>query len=234
MTKRPQLPVFCAIDTTDVALATAWVGVAAAAGFGIKIGKEFFAAHGPAAVRRLRPDGIPLFLDLKLHDIPNTVAGAVRALVASVAPTFLTVHASGGRAMLQAAVDAAGSDTGILAVTVLTSLSADDLAATGIVGTAQAQVLRLAQLSAQCGVAGVVAAAHEIVALRQALSRSIKLVIPGIRLPGAAADDQKRVMGPAEALLLGADWLVIGRPITQARDPQAAATDIARMIAPAA
>ena len=232
MTNLKSLPVFCAIDTVDLAQAKAWVGVAVKAGFGLKFGKEFFTAHGPAAVRRLRPDGVPLFLDMKFHDIPNTVRGAVRAAVKSVAPTFITVHASGGAAMLRAAVEGADEAVGILAVTVLTSLSVDDLAAQGISEAPDTHVLRLGRLAADNGAAGVIAAAYEIASLRLALPRALQLVIPGIRLSERVKnDDQKRIMGPREALRLGANWLVIGRPITAAPDPAQAAQRIVDLIA---
>jgi len=224
------IPVFCAIDTTDLDQAAAWVRAAASAGLGIKFGKEFFTAHGPAEVRRLRPDGTPLFLDLKFHDIPNTVAGAIRSAVKAMRPTFVTVHASGGAAMLEAAVAAAGAAE-ILAVTVLTSLDRSDLAAQGLDCEVETQVLRLATLAVGCGAHGIVSAATEISALRRALPRGVKLAVPGIRPAGSLAGDQKRVMTPAEALRLGADWLVIGRPITAAADPAAAAAAIAHEIA---
>lgn len=224
------IPVFCAIDTTDLDQAAAWVRAAATAGLGIKFGKEFFTAHGPAEVRRLRPDGTPLFLDLKFHDIPNTVAGAIRSAVKAMRPTFVTVHASGGSAMLEAAVAAAGTAE-ILAVTVLTSLDRSDLAAQGLDCEVETQVLRLATLAVGCGAHGIVSAATEIAALRKALPGGVKLAVPGIRPAGSLAGDQKRVMTPAEALRLGADWLVIGRPITAAADPAAAAAAIAHEVA---
>ena len=237
MATPPKCPVFCAIDTPDVDLAGRLARAAAGAGMGIKLGKEFFAAHGPEGVRRVLPAATPLFLDLKFHDIPNTVAGAVRAAAASVRPFLLTVHAAGGVAMLRAAADAAARSPSrplIAAVTVLTSLDAEDLKATGIAGPLTEQVRRLAALAVASGCGALVSAAAEIVTLRETFGPQVKLVVPGIRPAGSIADDQKRVMTPAEALRLGADYLVIGRPITGAADPAAAAQAIAVELAAAA
>ncbi|MBP6817711.1 MAG: orotidine-5'-phosphate decarboxylase [Ferrovibrio sp.] len=229
-----QTPVFCAIDTTELAYAARCARAATAAGFGVKLGKEFFTAHGPTEVRAILPTGAPLFLDLKFHDIPNTVAGAIRSAAAGMGPMFVTVHASGGAAMIRAAVEAAGSSRQkpqILAVTVLTSLDAADLEAVGLGGDVSAHVVRLAKLAKANGATGVICAATEIALLREACGPDFKLVVPGIRPKGSAAGDQKRVMGPADALKLGADHLVIGRPITEAEDPDAAARAIAQEIA---
>jgi len=234
MPSAPRVPVFCALDTTDLALAKAWAGAVLAAGMGVKIGKEFFGAHGPLGIKTVLPEGAPLFLDLKLHDIPNTVAGGIRAASESVAPFCMNVHAAGGPAMLRAAADAAKASKQkpmLLAVTVLTSLDDADLAAIGVPDGAEAQVKRLAALAAANGVAGVVCAAHEIAALRAQQGPDFKLMVPGIRPAGAATGDQKRTMTPGQALALGADWLVIGRPITGAADPAAAARAIAAEIA---
>ena len=227
-------PVFCAIDTPDLANARALADVAAEAGFGIKLGKEFFAANGPQGVREVREPGTPLFLDVKFHDIPNTVAGAIRS-AAALAPTFITVHASGGPAMLRAAA-AAAAEFGqvrpkLLGVTVLTSLDAGDLAATGVTGGVEQQVMRLGRLAVDCGFDGLICAPQEIMPLRAALGSEVTLVVPGIRPAGSAAGDQKRVMTPREALEAGADWLVIGRPITAAPDPAAACGALAAEIA---
>lgn len=238
MAEPDRIPVFCALDTTDLEAARRLAATAAAVGCGIKLGKEFFAAHGPEGVRRVRPDGTPLFLDLKFHDIPNTVAGAVRAAAGSMRPNFLTIHASGGAAMVQAAAAAAAAcgpeRPRILAVTVLTSLDAADLAAIGVAAPVEAQVRRLAKLAQDNGADGAVCAATEIVALRETCGRNFLLVVPGIRPAGADAGDQKRVMTPRQALNLGADWLVIGRPITGAADPAGAARAIAAEIKAAA
>ncbi|MGQ3075119.1 MAG: orotidine-5'-phosphate decarboxylase [Ferrovibrionaceae bacterium] len=223
------IPVFVAVDTVDLDQARRAVAAAAAAGMGVKLGLEIFNAHGPAALRPLVPSGVPLFLDLKCHDIPNTVAGAVRGAVGAMRPDFLTIHASGGRAMVEAAVANAG-DTRILAVTVLTSLDQDDLAAAGVAGTVEDQVARLAALARGAGADGLVCAATEIAVLKARLGRDTLLVVPGIRPAGSAAGDQKRMMTPRDALAAGADWLVIGRPITGAPDPAAAARAIARDI----
>ncbi|MFN4309408.1 MAG: orotidine-5'-phosphate decarboxylase [Ferrovibrio sp.] len=230
-------PVFCAIDTIELAFAGRCARAAAAAGFGVKLGKEFFTAHGPAEVRAILPQGTPLFLDLKFHDIPNTVAGAVRSAAAAMGPMMLTVHASGGPAMIRAAVDAARSakqKPWILAVTALTSLDAADLRAVGVNEDVSAYVVRLAKLAQENGADGVICAATEIEMLRRACGPDFKLVVPGIRPKGSAAGDQKRVMTPGEALRLGADHLVIGRPITEAENPEASARAIAQELREAA
>lgn len=230
----PRTPVFCAVDTIDLEQARRHANAAASAGMGVKLGKEFFTAHGPQGVRDILPPGTPLFLDLKFHDIPNTVAGGIRAAGREVAPYCLTVHAAGGRAMLEAAVAAAKSAPVpplVLAVTVLTSLDAQDLHATGVAGTVIEQVKRLAALAQSAGCDGVICAATEIEGLRAQAGPGFRLVVPGIRPAGSAVGDQKRVMTPAEALRLGADYLVIGRPITEASDPVTAARAIAAELA---
>jgi len=222
-------PVFVALDTTDLDRARDLAARLKPFVGGLKLGLEFFNAHGPQGVRAIRELGLPIFLDLKFHDIPNTVAGAVRA-AASLGADILNVHAAGGEAMLKAAREAAfGVDPKIkvIAVTVLTSLSDTDLDATGQRGPAHDQVLRLATLTRDCGLAGVVCSAHEIALLRLTMGPDFLLVVPGIRPKGAAMGDQQRVMGPKEARDLGASILVIGRPITGAQDPVAAARDIA-------
>jgi orotidine-5'-phosphate decarboxylase len=222
-----------ALDTPDPAVARTWAAAVAPPCGMIKLGLEFFAANGPAGLRALA--GWPLFLDLKLHDIPNTVAGAVRALL-PLAPRLLTLHASGGTAMLAAAraAAAAAGDARprLLAVTVLTSLDAPALHATGVPGAPADQVLRLARLALAAGMDGLVCAPTEVAALRSALGPAPLLVVPGIRPDGAATDDQARTLSPAAAAAAGADWLVVGRPITQAPDPRAAAAALAAAIAP--
>jgi orotidine-5'-phosphate decarboxylase len=230
----PRNPIFCAIDTTDVARAgmlARTLGADGAVG-GIKLGLEFFVANGPRGIAEVLPDGTDLFLDLKLHDIPNTVAGAVRA-VSGLAPYLLTVHCAGGAAMMRAAADAAATTaadparrTRVIGVTVLTSLDDADLAATGQAGPAADQARRLALLSRESGLDGVVCSPHEVAMLRAECGPGFLLVVPGIRPAGAAHGDQKRVMTPAEAVAAGADHLVIGRPITEAPDPAAAARAI--------
>jgi len=233
--------IFLAIDTTDLATAGAQVTATRGAVGGLKLGLEFFTANGPAGVRAVMPGGLPLFLDLKLHDIPNTVAGAVRA-VTPLRPALLTVHAAGGSAMLRAAADAAGEAAAkagvprprLIGVTVLTSLAEADLGAIGQQGPVADQARRLAVLAKSCGLDGVVCSPHEIAALRAECGAGFLLVVPGIRPAWAAAGDQKRVMTPAEAARLGADYLVIGRPITAADDPAAAARRIAAEVVAAA
>ncbi|WP_304733908.1 orotidine-5'-phosphate decarboxylase [Parvibaculum sp.] len=227
-------PIFCALDTTDVDRAVMLArGLKGSVG-GAKIGMEFFNAHGPAGYRAVAETGLPIFLDLKLHDIPNTVAGGIRAVL-PLAPAIVNVHAAGGSAMMRAAAEAA-REAGerrplIIGVTLLTSLDETDLAATGVGGTTSDQVRRLAGLAAAAGLDGVVCSGHEIETLRRDLGSDFKLIVPGIRPAGSAIGDQKRVMTPTEALALGADVLVIGRPITGAGDPRAAAEEIVRSLA---
>ncbi len=195
----------------------------------VKIGKELFTSCGPALVKKVGKRGFEIFLDLKFHDIPNTVAGAVRAAALELGVWMLNVHASGGRAMLEAAAGALeGADCRrphIIGVTVLTSLNDGDLAQLGVQDTSREQVLRLARLCHEAHLGGVVCSAGEVATLRKELPEEFLLVTPGIRRPGDARGDQKRVMGPAEAVAAGADYLVIGRPITRAEDPQAALTE---------
>ncbi|MCK4868564.1 MAG: orotidine-5'-phosphate decarboxylase, partial [Alphaproteobacteria bacterium] len=227
-----------AIDTPELDLARALSQSLAGAVGGIKLGLEFFNAHGPAGVTQVAGNRGDLFLDLKYHDIPNTVAGAVRAAV-KLQPMILNVHAGGGPAMMRAALEAAeeGSDRlgiarpKIIAVTVLTSMDDGDLDAVGQKGPSTDQVVRLARLTQDCGLAGVVCSPREIAAIRDACGPDFTLVVPGIRPAGAAVGDQKRVMTPRQAIDAGADWLVIGRPITGAPDPAAAARNILRELA---
>ena len=224
-------PVFVALDTVDLDRALGWARAVRAHVGGVKLGMEFVNAQGPAGIARVVETGTPVFLDLKFHDIPNTVAGAVRA-VASLGVAILNVHASGGRAMMQAALAAAEDAAGagrpqVIAVTVLTSLDDGDLAAVGQRVPAADQVVRLARLTQGSGLDGVVCSPQEIAGLRTACGPGFSLVVPGIRPAGSATGDQKRVMTPRQARDLGADILVIGRPITQADDPAAAAAAIA-------
>jgi len=196
----------------------------------VKVGLQLFTAGGPAVVRAMRERGIRVFLDLKLHDIPNTVAHAVRS-AAALDVELLTVHASGGAAMLRAAAEAAaGSPLTLLAVTVLTSLDDAGLArAWGRESVAtEDEVARLAALARECGISGVVASAHELAAVRRAAGGEMRVLTPGIRLAGDAAGDQSRIATPAEAAGLGADWVILGRSVTAAADPRAA---LARAIA---
>jgi orotidine-5'-phosphate decarboxylase len=193
-----------------------------------KVGKQLFTAEGPELVRDLVAAGRHVFLDLKFHDIPNTVSGAV-ADAARLGVSMLTVHASGGSKMLNVAAEAAVSSNSkplILAVTVLTSLNDADLAELGISGNAQAQVLRLAKLAISAGCGGVVASAQEARALRTQLGARFAIVTPGVRPAGASVGDQARVVTPAEAIAAGATHIVVGRPITEAKDPGKAAREI--------
>jgi orotidine-5'-phosphate decarboxylase len=230
----PQERLLVALDTVDLDRAVGWAkGLAGHVG-GVKVGKEFFTSHGPVGVRAVTAGGLPLFLDLKYHDIPQTVAGAIRAAL-PLKPRLINVHAAGGAAMMKAAAAAAGEAGAdrplLLAVTVLTSLDDADLAAVGVTSKTADQVLRLARLAQACGLDGVVCSGAEIAALRAACGADFALVVPGIRPPGAEAGDQKRVMTPAEALAAGADYLVIGRPITGAANPAQAAAGIVRGLA---
>ena len=192
----------------------------------LKVGLEIFAAEGPPAVRAAAALGRPVFLDLKLHDIPNTVEGAARSAAASGA-SLLTVHASGGPAMVRAAVKGAAGRLRVLAVTVLTSLDAEALRAIGLEGPPEAAVVRLARLAVDAGAGGLVCSPHEVRAVRAAVGPAPLLVVPGVRPPGAAKGDQARVATPAEAVAAGADVIVVGRPLRDAADPLAAAREIA-------
>ena len=218
-------PIYVAIDTPDLArardIARAVRGVAG----GIKLGLEFFAANGPAGVAELGEFEMPIFLDLKLHDIPNTVAKAVQALM-PLEPVILTVHAAGGRAMLENAKAAASPRTRVVAVTVLTSLDEKDLAAAGMKGSPADQVTRLAALAQSAGLDGIVCSGEEVRAARKAWPDGF-FVVPGVRLKGSGLADQKRVVTPRAAIDDGASILVIGRPITDADDPSAAVRAIA-------
>jgi len=215
-----------ALDTTDVTVAAGWAGAVRPHCGMFKLGLEFFLANGAAGYRAIA--GRPVFLDLKLHDIPNTVAGAVRAVL-PLAPRMLTVHAAGGAAMVAAARAAAGDGRDrplILGVTVLTSLDGAGLVATGVPDAPDTQVLRLARLALSSGADGVVCSPLEVAMLRKALGPAPVLVVPGIRPAGAAAGDQARTMTPTEAVAAGADWIVVGRPITASPDPAASASAI--------
>jgi len=227
MTMHPRDRLLVALDSDDLGEARRWVERLAGQVGAFKIGKEFFTRFGPQGVETVL-QGQPFFLDLKFHDIPNTVASALRSALA-MRPFMANVHASGGPAMLQAAAAAVADASPrplLIGVTVLTSLDDQDLAAVGQAGPVEAQVLRLAKLAQRCGLDGVVTSAREIAALRRELPAGFKLVVPGLRPAWAALGDQKRVMTPAEAVRAGADYLVVGRPITAAPDPAAAARRI--------
>jgi orotidine-5'-phosphate decarboxylase len=191
----------------------------------VKVGLELFVRHGPAAVALGAEAGAPVFLDLKLHDIPVTVARAVESACA-LGARYLTVHAAGGAAMLRAAVDAAAGRLDIVAVTVLTSLDADDMRSLGFAEPPAESALRLAELGMASGVRAFVCSPAEVAALRAALGREARLVTPGVRPPGSAEGDQKRVATPGAAIAAGADMLVVGRPIRDAADPRAAAAAV--------
>jgi orotidine-5'-phosphate decarboxylase len=224
--RAPEQPIFCALDTVNLEAAAALATDVTANGGGIKVGSELFTAHGADGVLRLTRNGRPpLFLDLKYHDIPNTVAGAIRASL-PLTPFLISIHTTGGPAMLrgaaQAAVAAGEERPRIIGITVLTSLDDTDLTALGILGPAAERSVELARLAQACGLDGVVCSPHEITQIRAACGPHFLLVVPGIRPAGSPRDDQKRVMTPARALALGADYLVIGRAITDAADPTAA------------
>lgn len=239
-------PVYCAVDTVDLPHAARLIrsvaGGATPAVGGIKLGLEFFLAHGAPGVRYafpapVRATGVGFFLDLKLHDIPNTVAGGIRAVV-ELEPTFITIHTAGGPAMMRAAAETAVEEAErlgvarpyLLGVTVLTSLDRSDLEATGVSADPSGQVLRLAALARQSGLDGVICSPLEIAALRKECGGDFVLMVPGIRPAGSSTGDQKRVMTPRQAVDLGANHLVIGRPITEAADPALAARSIAREV----
>ncbi|WP_037502770.1 orotidine-5'-phosphate decarboxylase [Sphingomonas jaspsi] len=210
-------PIYVAIDTPDMDKARAIAKAVARHAGGIKLGLEFFNHNGRAGVMELADLGLPVFLDLKLHDIPNTVAKAIQAL-SPLTPAVLTIHASGGRAMMEDAKAAAPLGTKVVGVTMLTSLDESDLAATGVKGSPHDHVERLAALAKEAGLDGIVCSGNEVAAARKAW-RDGFFVVPGIRPADASVGDQKRVMTPRSAMDAGASILVIGRPITQAEDP---------------
>jgi orotidine-5'-phosphate decarboxylase len=220
--------IIVALDYADVASALALVGRLDPALCRLKVGKELFTVAGPDLVRALVARGFEVFLDLKFHDIPNTVAAACRA-AAGLGVWMMNVHASGGRRMMTAAQEAlAGLEKSplLIAVTVLTSMSAEDLGEVGVADAPADQVLRLARLTQACKLDGVVCSAQEAPMLRAELGADFRLVTPGIRPAGAEVGDQRRVMTPVEAMQAGATDLVIGRPITAAADPLAALKQI--------
>ncbi|MEY2482089.1 MAG: orotidine-5-phosphate decarboxylase [Verrucomicrobiota bacterium] len=210
-----------ALDFPTQAKALALVSVLSGSVSIYKIGLQLYTVAGPAIVQAVAATGAKIFLDLKLHDIPNTVAKAVTA-AGELGVHMLTVHLSGGSAMLRAAVEAKPPALSLLGVTVLTSASQETLAEIGIVSELPAQVVRLAELGQKCGVDGLITSPQEVRVLRERLGQEMTLVTPGVRPAWAAADDQKRFTTPSEALKSGADYLVIGRPITAHADPPAA------------
>lgn len=229
--------IFCALDTTStaqaVAIAQQLIGVIG----GLKLGLEFYCANGADGFKAVAETGMPIFLDLKFHDIPNTVAGAIRSVM-PLAPRIITIHTQGGPEMMRRAAETAAEEADrhgidkpwIVGVTLLTSLDDNDLANMSIQGSTKTVVPTLARLAERSGLDGVVCSPKEIALVRNQTNSEFKLVVPGIRPVGSAAGDQKRVMTPADAVNAGADVLVIGRPITQADDPVAAAGLIAESL----
>ena len=225
----PNNPIFVALDTPNLDRAMALATSVRAHVGGIKLGLEFFSANGPRGVAAMAELGLPIFLDSKFHDIPNTVARAVRA-VAGLGLTLLNVHAAGGPAMLHAAREAVEEVEPrplLIGVTVLTSLDDNDLASIGHYNPTLALAERLGGLALDCGLDGVVCSPAEVTALRARCGANFALVVPGVRPGGSAAGDQKRVTTPVQALAAGADAIVIGRPITQAANPEKAVAAIA-------
>lgn len=219
-------PIAVALDAPDLETAARWAGLVTPHVSTVKVGLELYLRYGPDVIASVRgASGIEVFLDLKLHDIPNTVAGAARA-VARLRPAILTVHAAGGPAMIRAAVEAAPG-TRIAAVTVLTSLAEEDLGRVGLASPAPDAVRRLSALAVEAGATALVCSPHEVTAVRAEVGQDIMLITPGVRPQGAASQDQARVATPERALADGADLLVIGRPITGSPDPGAAAAAIA-------
>lgn len=222
-------PIFCAVDKANLEEAENLAKLVAGHVYGLKLGLEFFMAQGAVGYRALARHGLPIFLDVKLHDIPNTVAGAITSLL-PLQPDFITIHTSGGAAMMRAAADAAARTQGqrprLLGVTVLTSLDTDDLKATGQDPSATQQVARLAKLAQRNGLDGVICSPAEITTLREACGPDFILMVPGIRPEWSENQDQKRVMTPPEAIKAGATYLVIGRPITGDAHPAQAAERI--------
>jgi orotidine-5'-phosphate decarboxylase len=219
-------PIAVALDAPDLETAARWASLVTPHVSTVKIGLELYLRYGPQAVASVRgASGVDIFLDLKLHDIPATVAGAARA-VARLRPALLTVHAAAGPAAIRAAAEAA-PDTKVVAVTVLTSLGEADLGVIGLAGPVSEAARRLAAVAVEAGARGLVCSPQEVVALRAEVGEDIDLITPGVRPAGSAIHDQARVATPEEALRAGADLLVIGRPITGAADPGAAASAIA-------
>lgn len=217
-------PVYLALDVPQLDAARALAEKVKAHVGGFKLGLEFFCAHGHHGVHEIAHVGLPIFLDLKFHDIPNTVAGAMQAIHV-LEPAIVTVHASGGQAMMEDAKAAAATGTRVVAVTMLTSLDESDLKRTGVGGSSHDQVMRLAELAEAAGLDGIVCSGHEVAAVRRQWKDGF-FVVPGLRPPGNHAGDQKRVVTPRKARDEGASVLVIGRPISRADDPAAAARAI--------
>lgn len=220
-------PIAVALDAPDLETAARWASLVTPHVTTVKVGLELYLRYGPDVVASVRgASGVEVFLDLKLHDIPATVAGAARAM-SRLKPAYVTVHGTGGAPMIRAAAEAAAPTTKVAAVTILTSLGEADLEAVGLAGPVLDAVLRLSALAVEAGARALVCSPREVAAVRAEVGPDITLITPGIRPEGAAAQDQARVATPEEALAAGADLLVIGRPITAAPDPGAAAASIA-------
>jgi orotidine-5'-phosphate decarboxylase len=217
-------PVYLALDIPQLEPTKALVSKVKAHIGGVKLGLEFFCAHGSHGVHEIAHLDLPIFLDLKFHDIPNTVAAAMQAIHV-YEPAIVTVHASGGRAMMEDAKAAAANGTKVVAVTMLTSLDTNDLTATGVYGSAETQVMRLAELAHAAGLDGIVCSGQEVGMVKKAWKDGY-FVVPGLRPAGGGTGDQKRVVTPRQARDNGASVLVIGRPISRAEDPAAAARAI--------
>ncbi len=217
-------PVYLALDLPQIEPAKALLSKVKAHVGGVKLGLEFFCAHGAHGVHEIAHMGLPIFLDLKFHDIPNTVAAAMQAIHV-YEPSIVTVHASGGRAMMEDAKAAAAEGCKVVGVTTLTSMDSNDLTATGIYGSAETQVMRLAELAHKAGLDGIVCSGKEVGQVHREWKDGF-FVVPGLRPPGSGTGDQKRVVTPRAARDSGASVLVIGRPISRADDPEAAARAI--------
>jgi orotidine-5'-phosphate decarboxylase len=232
ITREGKAPIAIALDAADLDTAARWADAVDRYVSYVKVGLELFCRHGPDAITVLRGGRhVGVFLDLKLHDIPATVAGAARS-VSRLRPDFLTVHATGGPAMVRAAVDAA-PQVAIAGVTILTSMSEADLAAVGLAGPPLDAVRRLAAMCVGAGARALVCSPQEVAAVRAEVGPDVVLITPGVRPSGSSSDDQARVATPQQALADGADLLVIGRPITGASNPGAAAAAIAASLRPA-
>lgn len=225
-------PTLVALDTPELEKALNLAKSLADKVCGMKIGMEFFNANGPQGVKQIIDLGMPVFIDLKLSDIPNTVAAGIRALL-PLEPFMLNIHTLGGRAMMQAAVSAANEAEALgftrpllIGVTIVTSMQDIDMDEMSMNLNASEQAIHLAKLAQDCGLDGVVCSSHEIAAIKAACGEDFKTIVPGIRPKGSAVNDQKRVMTPEQAIKLGADYLVIGRPITKANKPEAMADEI--------
>lgn len=220
--------IFCAIDKPDLQSAKKLCAQISETGIGIKLGMEFFNALGPQGILEIHKNfpNTPLFIDLKYHDIPNTVAGAIRSITSLVKPAYLNVHAAGGLEMMRAAKAACPAETKLIAVTILTSLDEQAITDVGYKEGIRERVVQMAKLTQKAGLDGVVCSSHEIEAIREACGDDFALMVPGIRPEGSATGDQARIMTPAKAIEKGATHLVIGRPISQSDNPAQTAQDI--------